>query len=40
MFGRPRVDADQMIAWIADWVARGGTTLAKPTHFQERSGRF
>ena len=40
LFGRPRVDADQMIGWIADWVARGGTTLAKPTHFEERSGRF
>jgi hypothetical protein len=29
-----------MITWIADWVARGGETLAKPTHFEERSGRF
>jgi nucleoside-diphosphate-sugar epimerase len=40
LFGPPRVDAGQMIAWIADWVARGGATLAKPTHFEERSGRF
>jgi len=40
LFGRPRVDAERMIAWIADWVARGGETLAKPTHFEERSGRF
>jgi nucleoside-diphosphate-sugar epimerase len=40
LFGPPRVDADQMISWIADWVARGGATLAKPTHFEERSGRF
>jgi nucleoside-diphosphate-sugar epimerase len=40
LFGRPRVRAEQMIAWIADWVARGGETLAKPTHFEERSGRF
>lgn len=40
LFGRPRVDAEQMIAWIADWVARGGMTLARPTHFEERSGRF
>ena len=40
LFGPPRVDAEQMIAWIADWVARGGETLAKPTHFEERSGRF
>jgi hypothetical protein len=39
-FGHPRVDAGQMIAWIADWVSRGGETLAKPTHFEERAGRF
>jgi hypothetical protein len=40
LFGRPSVGADQVIAWIADWVRRGGTTLAKPTHFEERAGRF
>jgi len=40
IFGHPRVDANQMIAWIADWVSRGGATLAKPTHFEERAGRF
>jgi len=40
LFGYPRVGADQMISWIADWVSRGGETLAKPTHFEERAGRF
>ena len=40
LFGRPRVRADQMISWIADWVSRGGETLAKLTHFDERTGRF
>ena len=40
LLGSPRVDAEQMIVWIADWVSRGGDTLAKPTHFEERSGRF
>jgi nucleoside-diphosphate-sugar epimerase len=40
LFGRPRVAATQLIAWIADWVRRGGETLAKPTHFEERAGRF
>jgi nucleoside-diphosphate-sugar epimerase len=40
LFGRPRVDAQQMMTWIADWVSKGGTTLAKPTHFDERVGRF
>jgi len=40
LFGRPRVSVSQMLDWIADWVIRGGTTLAKPTHFEERAGRF
>ena len=40
LFGPPRVHAEQLIAWIADWVSRGGETLAKPTHFEERAGRF
>jgi nucleoside-diphosphate-sugar epimerase len=40
LFGRPRVTVDQLITWIADWVARGGATHAKPTHFEERDGRF
>ena len=40
LFGKPPVAVGQMIEWIADWVARGGTSLAKPTHFEERAGRF
>jgi nucleoside-diphosphate-sugar epimerase len=40
LFGQSRVDAEQMITWIAEWVSRGGATLAKPTHFEERAGRF
>jgi nucleoside-diphosphate-sugar epimerase len=40
LLGRPRVSASQMMIWIADWVCRSGSTLAKPTHFEERSGRF
>ena len=40
LFGRPRVCAGQIIDWIADWVRKGGTTLAKPTHFEERAGNF
>ena len=40
LFGRPHVSAQQLIDWTADWVRRGGTTLAKPTHFEERAGRF
>jgi nucleoside-diphosphate-sugar epimerase len=39
-FGRPRVDASRVIAWVADWVSRGGASLDKPTHFESRDGKF
>src|SRR5262249_38972915 len=34
LLGKPRVGAEQMIDWVADWVAGGGRTLGKPTHFE------
>jgi hypothetical protein len=40
LFGEPGVSEAQMVDWIADWVGRGGETLAKPTHFENREGRF
>jgi hypothetical protein len=40
LFGEPSLGVTQMLAWIADWVARGGETLDKPTHFENRSGDF
>jgi uncharacterized protein YbjT (DUF2867 family) len=40
LFGKPRVAYEQMTTWIADWIARGGERLEKPTHFEERAGRF
>jgi nucleoside-diphosphate-sugar epimerase len=40
LFGYPRVPAQQMVHWIADWVRRGGTHLGKPTHFEVRDGKF
>ena len=39
-YGYPRVPAQQLIAWIADWIARGGETLGKPTKFEVTDGRF
>jgi nucleoside-diphosphate-sugar epimerase len=39
-FGYPRVPLGRVLDWTAGWIARGGPTLDKPTHFQERSGRF
>lgn len=38
--GPPRTSIDQMIAWVAAWVMRGGANLGKPTHFESRDGRF
>jgi len=40
LFGYPRVGVRQMMAWIAEWVKRGGATLDRPTHFESRDGRF
>ncbi len=40
LLGPPQVSAAQMIAWTADWVARGGESLGKPTHFQTTNGKF
>jgi dTDP-4-dehydrorhamnose reductase len=38
--GRPTVDAARLMTWVAEWLERGGPTLAKPTHFEQREGRF
>jgi len=29
-----------MIEWVAQWVEAEGTSLGKPTRFQEREGEF
>jgi nucleoside-diphosphate-sugar epimerase len=40
LFGYPRISLLQMIDWTADWILQGGETWNKPTHFQERKGKF
>lgn len=40
LFGYPRVTAEQMMQWIADWVMRGEQNIGKPTHFEARDGKF
>jgi hypothetical protein len=40
LFGYPSVTIEQMIEWVANWIGVGGATLAKPTHFERRDGRF
>jgi len=39
-FGPQQVTLAQMIELIAEWVNSGGKILNKPTHFQEREGKF
>jgi nucleoside-diphosphate-sugar epimerase len=40
LLGPPRVPLAKMIDWVADWVARGGPSLGKPTHFEARDGKY
>ena len=40
LFGAPRVPLPSLIDWQADWIARGGPSLGKPTHFETRDGKY
>jgi nucleoside-diphosphate-sugar epimerase len=40
LYGKPRVDGDRMIGWVADWIMRDGETLGKATKFEVRDGKF
>jgi nucleoside-diphosphate-sugar epimerase len=40
LFGAPEVGIERMIENVAEWVERGGRSLGKPTHFEQREGRF
>jgi nucleoside-diphosphate-sugar epimerase len=40
LLGPPEVSLDRLVAWTADWVARGGRSLGKPTQFERVDGRF
>jgi nucleoside-diphosphate-sugar epimerase len=40
LFGEPAVPLDTMLQWVAHWVMIGGPTLGKPTHFEQRDGKF
>jgi len=40
LLGSPAVPPEQMITWVARWIAAAGPTLDKPTHFEVRDGGF
>jgi nucleoside-diphosphate-sugar epimerase len=40
LFGPPRLEAGRLIDLTAGWLTSGGPTLEKPTHFEDRDGRF
>jgi nucleoside-diphosphate-sugar epimerase len=40
LFGYPRVPLAVLVDWVADWVSRGGRSLARATKFEVRDGQF
>jgi nucleoside-diphosphate-sugar epimerase len=40
LLGPVEVTAETMIGWLADWIARGGESLNKPTAYESRDGAF
>jgi hypothetical protein len=40
LLGEPEVSIGEMLDRVAEWVAGGGRSLGKPTHFEEREGKF
>ena len=40
VFGYPNVSLKQMMEIQAEWLKHGGKTINKPTHYQERKGKF
>ena len=38
--GYPNTSLEEMILWIADWLKRDQPISNKPTHFQERGGKY
>ncbi len=40
LFGPPPTTLETMVELVAGWIAGGGRSLGKPTHFEERGGAF
>jgi nucleoside-diphosphate-sugar epimerase len=40
LFGEPSVPLDRLEEWVAGWLLQGGRLLGKPTHYEQRDGRY
>ena len=40
LFGYPRMSLEEMIRLQAQWIADGGISIGKPTHFEVNNGKF
>jgi nucleoside-diphosphate-sugar epimerase len=40
LFGYPTVPLARMVDWVADWIAKGGASLGKDTHYDVRDGAY
>jgi len=40
IFGYPKTTIREMIDITSEWLLNGGDTIDKPTHFQERQGKY
>ncbi|MDW7656036.1 MAG: NAD(P)-dependent oxidoreductase [Bacillota bacterium] len=40
LLGYPQVSLNTLIRWQAEWLVSGGRSLGKPTHFDERGGKY
>lgn len=40
LFGYPKKSLNEMIKLQAEWIRQNGRTLGKPTHFEEKKGKF
>ncbi len=40
LFGYPRVCLHEMVEMVAEWVGKGGSSLGKPTHFEQTDGKY
>jgi len=40
LFGYPRVALSEMMDMTAEWIASGGASLGKPTHFERKDGKY